>query len=225
MQRPWNRRRRQGQHIHVRLQLLDLFLMGHAKALLLIDHQKSKILILHILVKARGVSRSRYPPDPFSDPRSVFFCCAGVRNRRHQINPYRKILHPLHKRIVMLLRQNRRRHQINHLLAVLHRLKRRADCNLRLAIANVPADQAIHDLAALHVPFRTPSIAISWSSVSSNGNISSNSRCQTVSSPIKRSLLSVLTRRIQLHQILCDLIHCRPDTGLGPVPLLRSELV
>ena len=39
---------RQGQHIHVLFHFLDLFLMGHAKALLLVDHQKTKILILHI---------------------------------------------------------------------------------------------------------------------------------------------------------------------------------
>ena len=48
MQGPWNRRCRQGQHIHVLFHFLDLFLMGHAKALLLVDHQKTKILILHI---------------------------------------------------------------------------------------------------------------------------------------------------------------------------------
>ena len=115
---------------------------------------------------------------------------------RHLLNPDRIILHPLHKGIVVLLRQNRRRHQKNNLLAVLHRLKCRADCNLGFAIANVPADQAIHDFVALHVPLLRKSVAF-----------------------------PVLARRIQLHQILCDLIHCRPDTGLGLVPLLRSELV
>ena len=51
----------------------------------------------------------------------------------------------------MLLRQDGRRHQINDLLAVLHCLKGCTDSDLRLAIADVPTDQAVHDLAAHHV--------------------------------------------------------------------------
>ena len=49
MQSPRNWRRRQSQHIHVRLELLDLLLVGYAKALLLVHHKKSQILEIHIL--------------------------------------------------------------------------------------------------------------------------------------------------------------------------------
>ena len=142
---------------------------------------------------------------------------------RHLLNPDRIILHPLHKRIVMLLRQNRRRHQKNNLLAVLHRLKRCADCNLGFAIANVPADQAIHDFVALHVPLRRRNchqLVIRFLKREHFFKLPLPDRI------LRKSVaLPVLARRIQLHQILCDLIHCRPDTGLGLVPLLRSELV
>ena len=51
----------------------------------------------------------------------------------------------------MLLGQNRGWHQIHHLLFVLHRLKRGAQGDLRLSVAHVAADQAVHNLPALHV--------------------------------------------------------------------------
>ena len=49
MQSPRDRRRCQGQNVHVLLHLLDLFLMSHSEPLLLIDDQKSKVLKLYIL--------------------------------------------------------------------------------------------------------------------------------------------------------------------------------
>ena len=54
----------------------------------------------------------------------------------------------------MLLRQNGCWHQKCNLFPILHRLKRRTDGNLSLTIANVTADQTIHDLRALHIFFR-----------------------------------------------------------------------
>ena len=51
----------------------------------------------------------------------------------------------------MLLRQNCGGNQIYHLLALLHRLKRGTDCNLRLAIAHIPADKPVHNLFTLHI--------------------------------------------------------------------------
>ncbi len=49
VKRPGNGRRRQSQHIHVLLQALDPFLVGHAEALFLVHDQKSQILVLHVL--------------------------------------------------------------------------------------------------------------------------------------------------------------------------------
>ena len=51
----------------------------------------------------------------------------------------------------MLRAEHRRRHQHGDLLAVHHRLEGRAHGDLRLAEADVAADQAVHRLAALHV--------------------------------------------------------------------------
>ena len=51
----------------------------------------------------------------------------------------------------MLLCEDGGRHQNGDLLAVENRLEGRPQRNLRLAVAHVAADQAIHDAVALHV--------------------------------------------------------------------------
>ena len=51
MKGPRDRRCRQSQHIHVFLHLLDLFLVGHTEALLLINDQEPQIFEFHILRK------------------------------------------------------------------------------------------------------------------------------------------------------------------------------
>ena len=53
----------------------------------------------------------------------------------------------------MLLRQDRRRHQESDLLGILHGFERRPQGDLRLAVADVAADQAVHDAAGFHVRF------------------------------------------------------------------------
>ena len=49
VERPWDRRRRERQYIHILSQLLDLFLMGHTKPLLLVNDKKSQIFIPDVL--------------------------------------------------------------------------------------------------------------------------------------------------------------------------------
>ena len=48
MQRPWDRRCRQGQYIYVFPQLFDLFFVRDTETLLLVDDQKTEIFELHI---------------------------------------------------------------------------------------------------------------------------------------------------------------------------------
>ena len=51
----------------------------------------------------------------------------------------------------MLLGKDHGRGEEGHLLAAHHGLEGRAEGDLRLAIAHVTADKAIHDLIALHI--------------------------------------------------------------------------
>ena len=69
------------------------------------------------------------------------------------IHPHRKILHPLHKCIIMLLGQNRSRDQIDHLLAVLYCLKRGPQGDFCFSVSHVAADQTVHDLWTFHIRF------------------------------------------------------------------------
>ena len=83
-----------------------------------------------------------------------FFLLCRRAEPAQKINAHRKVLHALNERIVMLLCQNGGRNEVDDLFALLYCLERCTDCNLGFAIANVPADQAIHDFVALHVPLR-----------------------------------------------------------------------
>ncbi len=97
----------------------------------------------------------------FSDPSSRFFLLARRAETRQHIDPHREILHPLHKGIVMLLRQNCGRHQIHNLLTLLNRLKGRPESDLGLAVAHIAADQSVHDLRLLSMSAFVASIAAS----------------------------------------------------------------
>ena len=160
---------------------------------------------------------------PLFQIRDGLFLFRRCAEAAHQIHAHRKILHPLHERIVMLLRQNRRRHKIGHLFAVLYSLKSRPDRNLRLAVADIPTDQPVHDLPALHI-------------VLDRVDRHQLILCLLIREHFLKFLLPdgitavgkpflPLPLRIQLHKILCDLPHRRAHPRLRPVPLLRTELV
>ena len=51
----------------------------------------------------------------------------------------------------MLLGKNGSRYQIDYLLSFLDCLERGADGDLCLTVPYIPADQAVHDLRALHI--------------------------------------------------------------------------
>ena len=63
----------------------------------------------------------------------------------------REVGQALAEGVVVLLRQHGRRHEHGDLLAVHDRLERRADRHLRLAEADVAADQAVHRPRRFHV--------------------------------------------------------------------------
>ena len=123
----------------------------------------------------------------------------------------------------MLLRQNRGRHKIRHLLAVLYRLKGRPDRDLRLAISDVTADQPVHDLPALHVVLdRVDRHQLIFRLIIREHFL--KFLLPDGITTVGKSFFS-LPLRIQLHEILRDLPHCRTYPRLRPVPLLRTELV
>ena len=104
-----DRRRRQRQHIHIVLDFLDFFLVGHPETLFLIDDQKPQILELDIRRKD-AVRPDNNIHLPFPQILHRFFLLRRRPETGHQINPHREILHSLDKGIIMLLGKDRGRH-------------------------------------------------------------------------------------------------------------------
>ena len=145
-----NRRCRQRQHVNVGTKVFDLLFICHAKALLLINNQKSQIFILHIFGK-HSVGPDHDIHQTFLQVLNGFLLLGRCPETAQQIDPYRELFHSLHKRVVMLLCKNGCRHQINNLPALLHSLECRTYRHFRLSVSHVTTDQTIHDLAALHI--------------------------------------------------------------------------
>ena len=127
--------------------------MDHPKTLFFIDNQQPQVLIFHILGK--------HPMGTDDDINIAFLHIlyrfllfpAGTETGK-QVHPHGKILHPLHKRVIVLLRQDGSGHEVNYLFSLLDRLKGRPDGYFRLAIPHIAADKPVHNLGALHIRLR-----------------------------------------------------------------------
>ena len=141
----------------------------------------------------------------------------------HQIHIHRKILHPLRKRIINLLRKNSCRSKICHLLAVLHRLEGRTDCNLSLAVAHVTANQSVHYFMALHISlcgFNCKNLILSLIKRKKLLKLSLPYRILTEGISVL-----LLTLCVQLHQVSRNLLYRTSDSILCSGPFLTSKLV
>ena len=78
-------------------------------------------------------------------------CCRRVANRDSGGDLEGKLRHPRGERPQVLLAQQRGRHQHGHLVAGIDRLERRPHRQLRLAVAHVAAEQAVHRPRLAHV--------------------------------------------------------------------------
>ena len=153
--------------------------------------------------------------------RLFLLCCAS--ETAHQIHIHRKILHPLRKRIINLLCQNGCRGKIRYLLAVLHCLKGRTDCNLRLAVAHITANQSIHYFMALHISlcgFNCKNLILSLIKRKKLLKLSLPYRILTEGISVL-----LLTLCVQLHQVSRNLLYRTSDSILCSGPFLTSKLV
>ena len=123
----------------------------------------------------------------------------------------------------MLLGKYRGRHKEDDLVPLLHDLEGRAKRNLGLAVADIAADQAVHDLSLLEVLLHI-------------GN-----RLQLVSGlrigeeffefglphRVRAVAMSLLLepRGVKGHQFLCDFTHGALHARLGSAPLRAAEAV
>ena len=127
--------------------------MSYPETLFLVYDQKPKILELHILGQhPMGTDHDIH--HALLQIRHCLFYLGRRSEPAHQLHPDRKVLHPLHESVVMLLGKNGGGYQVHYLLVFLNSLKGSPDSNLRLAIPHISANQTVHNLTALHVRFR-----------------------------------------------------------------------
>ena len=151
MQRARNRRRGERQYIDARRELLDLFLLRHAKTLLLVHDEQAQLLKSHALpIENRMCSDENVhlTTRHIAQRRRLFPQRAEAADNVHLRGKVRKTRR---KGLIVLLGENCCRHEHGDLIAVHRRLVRRANRNLRLAEAHITAEQAIHRLFALHI--------------------------------------------------------------------------
>ena len=143
LQRPRDRRRREGQHVDLQLQLAQQLLLLDPEALLLVDDQQAQLL------GADVAGEQAVGADQDVD-------LAGLEVLQHRfhlgrraqagdaLDPKGEVGEALAEGAEVLLGEDRGRHQDHHLLAVGRRLDRRAQGDLGLAVADVAADQPVH---------------------------------------------------------------------------------
>ena len=143
VKRARDRSRRKGQHVHLAAHLLQVLLVRHAEPLLLIDYDEPEVLEANVLLEQPvrpddDIDRSR---------RQLLGHLPLLRHRpkaREHLNPSREGSEPLAEGLVVLLCQDRRGYEDGYLPALHHRLERRPHRHLRLPVANVSADEAVH---------------------------------------------------------------------------------
>ena len=145
-----DRRGGEGQHVDFGAQRLQLLLLAHAEAVFLVDDDEAEAGEFHVFLDQ--------PMGADDDVDATFLQAlqgrslllggaeAGQLGDLH--GPGGEAIAELEE---MLFGQQRRRHQHRHLLAAHHRHERGAQGDLRLAEADIAADQAVHRPARAHV--------------------------------------------------------------------------
>ncbi len=145
-----NRRCREREHVDLLAQVLELFLVLHAKALFLVDDHQAQVLGVHIGRK-QAVRADEHIDRALGKCLERALLLRRRAEAAEHLNLEAKRGKALKERLVVLLGQNGRGAEHHDLAAGVHALKRCAQGNLGLAEAHVAAQQAVHGLGRLHV--------------------------------------------------------------------------
>ena len=140
-----------------------------------------------------------------------------------QRDVHREALHPLDEGVVDLLREDGGRHEVGHLLTVLHGLEGGAQCDLGLSVAHVAADQAVHDLMALHVLLHRFDGEVLVDRLLVREHLLELLLPDGIRSEPVAGLR--LPCRIELHEVTRDLLHRMLHTRAGLRPLRAAEFI
>ena len=143
-------RGRKREHVNLLAQVLELLLVLHAKALLLVNDHQAQVLGVHI-----GRKQAMRADEHINRALGKRLECALLLRRRakaaEHLDLKAKRGKAFEERLVVLLGQNGRGAEHHDLATGVHALKRRAQGDLGLAKAHVSAQQAVHGLGRLHI--------------------------------------------------------------------------
>ena len=154
---------------------------------------------------------------PSATPATIFSCCRLGTKRLSMADLDRERRQPALEGAEVLLRQHGGGHQHGHLLAILDRLEGGPQRHLRLAVADVAADQAVHRPAAQHVALDLldgPQLV---------RRLAVRERLLQLALPdgVRREAEAGrrLAGGIDLEQVLGQLGDCLPHAALGALPI------
>ena len=223
VQRARYRRRRERQDVDARRELADLVLLLDAEALLLVDDQETEVLPLDLVLVEDGVRANQdvhLAEAHLLDGLLLLFGCAEAAD---DIDDRREAVEARRERLVMLLREDRRRHEYSHLLAIHRRLVGRADGDLRLAEADVAAEQAVHGLLLLHIRLDLRDGAqLVFRLLIGKGILE-----LALARVVRREGMTfgILALRVDLDELLCDVLDRLLGARLGLDPLRATHAV
>src|SRR5215212_8929892 len=146
----WDRGRRQREDVYGGLVLLDALFVPHAETLLLVHDDEPKISghDLGPEQRVRSDEHVHLPgPEVGKDPAPI----GGQGEARETLDPDGVGSEPLFERPLVLLYEDSSRGEHHGLLSCERRLEGGPHGDLRLAEADVPADQAVHRVWPLHI--------------------------------------------------------------------------
>jgi hypothetical protein len=150
VERARDRRGRHRHHVDLGAELLEELLLADPEALLLVDHDQPEVLEAHVPLDEPVGADDDVDPPFAQAPDDVALLGLGAESRKH-LHPHREGGQPLREGREVLKGQHSRRNQHGDLLAIVDRLERGAQGDLRLAEADVAADQAVHRLRRFQI--------------------------------------------------------------------------
>ncbi len=142
-------RGRQGQDVHLQLHLAQELLLLDAEALLLVHDQQAEVLRPDV-AREQAVGADQDVHLPLRVALEDLPNLSGLPQPRDHLHVEGRVGEPLAERAEVLLGEDRGGHEHHHLLAVGRGLVRGSQRHLRLAVADVAADQAVHRPRLLH---------------------------------------------------------------------------
>ena len=145
-----NRRCRKREHVDLLAQVLELLLVLHTKALLLVDDHHAQVLGVHVGRK-QAVRTDEHVDRALGKRLERALLLRRRAEAAEHLDLEAKRGKALKERLIVLLGKNGRGAEHHDLAAGVNALKRRAQGDLGLAKAHIAAQQAVHGLGRLHV--------------------------------------------------------------------------